>query len=261
MKASSVLKPSPTIRIGTAGWAVPKIHADLCAPSGTHLERYSGVLNAVEINSTFYRPHQAKTFERWAAVTPADFRFVVKLSKSITHEAKLIRSGALLADFFENVRPLADKLGPILIQLPPKLAFDQSTAREFFETIREVHSGPLVLEPRHASWFTLQVDQLLREFKVARAMADPAAGSPAAAEPGGWSGLQYFRLHGSPRKYWSAYEPAYLEALAHRIAGTPASAQSRVVFDNTAQNQAFGNALALRDLLNQLRKERTARSA
>jgi uncharacterized protein YecE (DUF72 family) len=238
---------APLIRIGTAGWVVPKMHAGACAPTGTHLEKYSGVLNAVEINSTFYRPHQSKTFERWATTTPEDFRFVVKLAKSITHEAKLVRAGALLASFFDNVRPLGEKLGPVLVQLPPKLAFDLGTAREFFETVRELHSGPLVLEPRHASWFTLPVDPLLREFEVARAMADPPAGSPAAAEPGGWPGLRYFRLHGSPRKYWSAYEPAALETLATRIRKHPTN--NWVIFDNTAQNHAFADAIALKNLL------------
>jgi uncharacterized protein YecE (DUF72 family) len=239
-------KPSPIIRIGTAGWAVPKIHASACAPTGTHLEKYSGVLNAVEINSTFYRPHQAKTFERWAAVTPEDFRFAIKLAKSITHEAKLTRSGALLAAFFDNVRPLGEKLGPVLVQLPPKLAFDPGTAREFFETVREVYTGALVLEPRHASWFALPVDRLLREFQVARAMADPPAGSALAAEPGGWPGLRYYRLHGSPRKYWSAYELSYLEDLARRIQQEPAD--TWVIFDNTAQNHAFGDALTLKSI-------------
>jgi uncharacterized protein YecE (DUF72 family) len=237
-------KPPSIVRIGTAGWAVPKIHADLCAPTGTHLEKYSGVLNAVEINSTFYRPHQTKTFERWCAVTPEDFSFAVKLAKSITHEAKLARTGALLAAFFENVRPLGEKLGPVLVQLPPKLAFEAGTAREFFDTVRELYTGRLVLEPRHASWFTLPADRLLRDFEVARAMADPPAGSPLAAEPGGWPGLRYYRLHGSPRKYWSAYEPPYLSELAHRIGKKPV--ETWVIFDNTAQNHAFGNALTLK---------------
>ncbi len=240
-------KPSSLIRIGTAGWVVPKIHAAACAHTGTHLEKYSRVLNAVEINSTFYRPHQPKTFERWAATTPEDFRFIVKLAKSITHEAKLVRTGALLSTFFDNIRPLGEKLGPVLIQLPPKLAFDSGIVREFLETVRELHTGPLVVEPRHASWFILPVDRLLREFEVARAMADPPAGSPAAAEPGGWSALRYFRLHGSPRKYWSAYEPAALESLAARLREHPGN--TWVIFDNTAQNHAFADALTLRSIL------------
>src|ERR1700743_2832943 len=140
------------IRIGTAGWVVPKLHAHEVAAEGSHLERYAGVMNGVEINSTFYRPHLARTFERWVDTTPEDFRFAVKLSKVVTHGAKLCRCGAELAAFFDNVRPLGEKLGPVLGQLPPKLTCDDGTAREFFETVRELYSGHVVLEPRHASW-------------------------------------------------------------------------------------------------------------
>ncbi|MDQ2925539.1 MAG: DUF72 domain-containing protein, partial [Acidobacteriota bacterium] len=123
-------------------------------------------MNCVEINSTFYRPHLAKTFERWAASTPNDFRFAVKLSKAITHQAKLCRCGAELAAFFDNIRPLGEKLGPVLVQLPPKLGFDEGAAREFFETLRELYQGAVVIEPRHASWFTPSVSRLIQEFKV-----------------------------------------------------------------------------------------------
>lgn len=231
--------------VGTAGWVVPKQYADQVASEGSHLEKYAGRLNCVEINSTFYRPHQARTFERWAQTSPPEFRFAVKLSKAITHGAKLCRCGAELVAFFDNVRPLGEKLGPVLVQLPPKLSYDDGNAREFFSTLRELHSGPVVLEPRHASWFIPQVDRMLREFEVSRAMADPPQGSALAAEPGGWPQLRYYRLHGSPRKYWSPYEESFLAELAKKITAERRAADAWVVFDNTASNYAFGNALEL----------------
>jgi uncharacterized protein YecE (DUF72 family) len=240
---------SLAIHVGTAGWVVPKLHAHAVAAEGSHLERYAGAMNCVEINSTFYRPHQAKTFERWAATTSEDFRFAVKLSKVVTHGAKLCRCGAELAAFFDNVRPLGEKLGPVLVQLPPKLVFDEGTAREFFETLRELHQGQVVVEPRHASWFAPAVERMLREFEVARAMADPPAGSALASEPGGWTGLRYFRLHGSPKKYWSQYGEEFLLTLAKRIADEKRAKEIWVIFDNTAQNHALGDALALRKML------------
>lgn len=206
------------------------------------------MMNCVEINSTFYRSHQAKTFERWAASTPADFRFAVKLSKTVTHGAKLCRCGAEMAAFFDNVRPLGEKLGAVLVQLPPKLAFEEGVAREFFETLRELHSGSVVLEPRHGSWFAPQVERLLREFTVARAMADPPAGSALAGEPGGWTGLRYYRLHGSPIKYRSAYTDEFLGALAQRLRAEKKAREVWVIFDNTASNHALGNAFTLRKL-------------
>lgn len=235
--------------VGTAGWVVPKQYAEQVAAEGSHLEKYAGRLNCVEINSTFYRPHQAKTFERWASTTPEDFRFAVKLSKTVTHGAKLCRCGAELVAFFDNVRPLGEKLGPVLVQLPPKLGYDDGNAREFFATVRELHSGPVVLEPRHGSWFAPEVDRMLREFEVARAMADPPQGSALAAEPGGWPGLRYYRLHGSPRKYWSAYEPDFLHETAKRVQAEKRAEDVWVIFDNTASNHAFGNAMGLRKML------------
>ncbi len=174
---------SRIIRIGTAGWTLPRAHAHHFPETGTHLERCSQTLNCVEINSSFHRPHQLKTWERWARCTPPDFRFSVKLPKAITHTAQLANSGALLQQFFHEVRGLGDKLGPILVQLPPKLAFDESLAHDFFTTLRELHpqhphSGFIALEPRHASWFTPAVNRLLRSFEIARVAADPPKGSP-----------------------------------------------------------------------------------
>jgi uncharacterized protein YecE (DUF72 family) len=135
------------------------------------------------------------------------------------------------------------------VQLPPRLAFEAGVAQEFFATLRELHTGAVVVEPRHASWFDAQADRLLREFEIARAMADPPAGSPRAARPGGWQGLRYFRLHGSPVKYRSSYSDAYLRELAE-VAGNPGkSTETWVIFDNTAQDHALGNALALTKLL------------
>ncbi len=88
-----------SLRIGTAGWSVPALYAEEMPRGGSHLERYARRLNAVEINSSFYRPHQRKTYERWAQSTPADFRFSVKVPKAITHEARLADCDPLLIVF------------------------------------------------------------------------------------------------------------------------------------------------------------------
>jgi uncharacterized protein YecE (DUF72 family) len=236
------------VRIGTAGWVVPRVHAAAFAAEGSHLERYARVMNCVEINSTFYRPHQAKTFARWAGSVPEDFRFAVKAPKAVTHEAKLCNCGAALASFFSQLVSLGEKLGPVLVQLPPKQAFDEGLVREFFDTLRELYAGLVVVEPRHASWFGREPERLMREFEVARAMADPAAGSPLASEPGGWTGLRYFRLHGSPRKYWSEYSDEFLQGLAKRIVANGEAGETWVIFDNTAGSHALGDAMRLRKI-------------
>lgn len=239
--------PHSPIRIGTAGWTLPKQHAPLFPEEGSHLIRYAQRLNCVEINSSFYRPHRRKTWERWAATTPDDFRFSVKIPKSITHTAKLSRTGALLQEFLDQVHGLGDKLGTLLVQIPPKLAFDEGIAHEFFLTLRELHTDATVLEPRHASWFTPVADRLLRSFEIARVAADPPKGSALAAKPGGWEGLRYYRLHGAPRTYYSDYSEDFLQQFA--ISLSAESVETWTIFDNTALGYATANALRLDVLL------------
>ena len=232
-----------TVRIGTAGWSIPRRVADAFPAEGTGLERYAARFNAAEINSTFYRPHRPGTFERWAASTPDDFRFAVKLSKAITHERRLAETEDLVAAFLADLIPLGGKLGPILVQLPPKLAFDVSVAENFFRALRSAHESAVVCEPRHATWFSEEAGALLRDMRVARVAADPAV-VPEAALPGGWNGLAYHRLHGSPRLYLSEYEPAALDILIGRLAAS--EVETWCVFDNTASGAAASNALDVR---------------
>ena len=235
----------PKIRIGTAGWSVPSRYADTIAPGGTHLQRYARVLNAVEINSSFYKPHQRKTYERWAASVPGDFRFSVKLPKAISHERALANCDDELPRFFEEASGLGDKLHVVLIQLPPKQAFDRAVAARFFKTLRKYTAARVALEPRHASWFTEKVDAWLAVQKIARVAADPAK-IEGAGEIGGYRSLAYYRWHGSPRIYYSDYDTGALTALEARLdADQAAGADVWCIFDNTASGAALGNALAL----------------
>ncbi len=195
-----------------------------------------------------------KTWERWAASTPDTFRFAVKMPKAITHTAKLINTGGLLQTFLDEAQGLnagaMEKLGPLLVQLPPKLAFDEGVAHEFFTTLRELHAGSVVCEPRHASWFAAPVDRLLRDFQIARVAADPSKGSPLAAKPGGWTGLRYWRMHGAPRTYYSPYSSEDIKRVAAEIQNSARkAAETWVIFDNTALGHATENALAMQRLL------------
>jgi uncharacterized protein YecE (DUF72 family) len=235
-----------TIRIGTAGWSFPR---DFDFPAeGTGLERYAARFDCVEINSSFYRPHQRKTYERWAATTPANFRFAVKVPRAITHERRLVEVDDLLARFLDETGGLGDKRGPLLIQLPPSLRFDPAIVEAFLKTWRECTDAATVLEPRHASWFEAAPDQRLADLQIARVAADPAV-VPAAAEPGGWRGLTYRRWHGSPVMYESGYEPEALQALANRLADEAQAAEAWCVFDNTKFGAATRDALTLQSRL------------
>ena len=229
------------IRIGTAGWSAPR-DLDVFPAEGTGLERYAAVFNGVEINSSFYRPHQRKTYERWAASTPAEFRFAVKVPRTITHERRLGEVAEPLARFIDECGGLGEKLGPLLIQLPPSLKFEAGLVEAFLIAWRQASTATSVVEPRHASWFTSEADALLDAFQVARVAADPAV-VPEAAEPGGWPDLTYRRLHGSPAMYKTAYDDGRLEPLAARIA--EAKAPAWVIFDNTQFGAATTDALKL----------------
>jgi uncharacterized protein YecE (DUF72 family) len=243
---------SEAARIGCAGWTIPRQSGDKFASGESHLARYSQTFNCCEINSSFYRPHKKETWERWAASVPADFQFSVKVPKAITHEAKLNCSREVLSAFLEQIEFLREKLGPVLLQLPPSLAFDLSTATKFLSLLREEYSGDVVCEPRHASWFCEQVDDFLREYKVARVAADPAC-VPDAIRPGGSSSLAYFRLHGSPRRYYSAYDEDFLTKLAMKLENLKAGGRVWCIFDNTASGCAAQNALDLNAKLKQSR--------
>ncbi|HEU5135907.1 MAG TPA: DUF72 domain-containing protein [Steroidobacteraceae bacterium] len=218
-------------------------------PGESLLSRYAERLPAVEINSTFYRPHRASTFERWASSVPRAFRFSVKIPNTITHDHQLTNSAKLLKTFLVELEPLGSRLGCLLAQLPPSLAFDSRVARAFFTVLRNQFAGGVAVEPRHASWFGAPADRLMTKFEVARVAADPPR-AESDGKPGGWPGLAYFRLHGSPRTYYSSYQDDYLDVLMDKLR---ALQHRRIptwcIFDNTASGAATGNALSVMERL------------
>src|SRR6187401_1950937 len=151
---TETVEGTPVVRIGTAGWSIPRASAAHFDSSGTHLQRYSRQLSCVEINSSFYRPHAVKTYARWRDSTPPDFRFAVKMPRTITHELKLQDARDAFLSFLAQTDGLAGKRGPILVQLPPSLSFDAAVVTRFLDVVREVYKGPMVCEPRHATWFS-----------------------------------------------------------------------------------------------------------
>jgi uncharacterized protein YecE (DUF72 family) len=231
--------------VGCAGWSVPAAERDQFPTEGSHLERYAARFPSVEIDSSFYRAHRPATYARWAASVPPSFRFAVKLPRTITHEGGLRDTESSLDAFLAEALSLGPKLGCLLVQLPPGLEFIPDRVERFLVALRDRHSGYVVAEPRHPDWFGSEAEQLLRRFHVGRVAADPAP-VPAAAGPGGWPGAVYYRLHGSPRMYYSSYSREYLERLAVRLADH-ARPETPVwcIFDNTALGAATSNALEL----------------
>lgn len=236
------------IEVGTAGWSIPRQYAAHFPSDGTSLERYSSRFRAAEINSSFHRPHRAATWDRWHDSVPDDFRFSVKLPKAITHECRLVEAGQQLATFLDQVERLQDKLAVLLVQLPPKLAFDANTATDFLAALASGSPAKIACEPRHPSWFEPLADETLARLSVARVATDPAI-CPEAAIPGGWRGLAYWRLHGSPIMYRSGYGErvvAYADALKN---AADRGIDAWCIFDNTASSAAMGDALELMNRL------------
>lgn len=239
------------VRVGCAGWSIPSPHAALFGEGESHLARYATRFDVVEVNSTFYRQHEPRTFERWAASVPAGFRFSAKLPKSITHESRLRATGDALSAFFDSVAGLGRKLGGVLVQLPPGLAFDARLADRFFAMVRRRSDTRIACEPRHASWFAPEVDALWERYRIARVAADPSL-SMEAAQPGGPASARwrYWRRHGSPRMYYSAYGDAALRELAaNLVAASGERSPGWCIFDNTAHGHATTDAARLQDML------------
>ena len=248
------------ITIATAGWTVTREAAPRFPGDGTHLARYACELGGVEINSSFYRPHTTAVYAKWAASTPPAFRFAVKMPGAITHELALRGAGRRLEQFLSEVRGLGRKRGPLLVQLPKSQAFDRRVADRFFGLLRDMDRGPVVCEPRHPEWFGDVANRILTAHRIARAAADPIA-CPGAGLPGGWPRLVYYRLHGTPRMYWSRYTPEYIDALAETLTNHCRHAsQVWCAFDNTAWGGAILNALELKDALARATSRRSTRS-
>lgn len=209
------------------------------------LSRYATRFNCVEINSSFHRRHRPATWARWADSVPDDFQFSAKVPKPITHVMRLADCDELLHAFLEDTRGLGAKLAILLVQLPPKLAFDAVIASRFFATLREATAAKVVCEPRHPSWFEDAPTRLMCEQAISRVAADPAPVTGGSL-PGWDPGLSYWRLHGSPQIYRSSYDEQRLGDYARLVSAHP---PAWCIFDNTASSAATENALALQAMV------------
>ncbi len=236
--------------IGTAGWGIPAAVSDEFPGHGSHLDRYARVFGCAEINSSFKHDHRPSTYARWASATPAGFRFAVKMPHHISHRCRLEGAVEPLEHFLGGVGELGERLGPLLLQLPPSLAFDARIANTFFAVLRRRYEGPVVCEPRHADWFGPRAELVFARHRIGRAAADPApvGGSE---RPAGWlgdrvsRGVAYLRLHGTPVVYRSSYSEARIAQWADDVNRWSANRDGWCVFDNTANGAATSNALEM----------------
>ena len=157
--------------------------------------RYAEVFNSVEINSTFYRIPSKKTVQNWKRQVPEGFVFSFKIPQSISHSRSLKYDPEKLDTFLNHIKPLEEKLGPLLLQLPPNLTSEHN---EQLDTILEQLSNYYVaVEFRHEDWFKEETYALLRDHNAALVYVEHPHQPTAQVETGEFT---YIRLEGDRKK-------------------------------------------------------------
>jgi uncharacterized protein YecE (DUF72 family) len=226
--------------IGTSGWQYKDWRGAFYPaklPQRLWLEHYAERFAVVEVNNAFYRLPERSTFQQWRERTPADFVFAVKMSRYLTHVKRLKEPAEPVARFLGRADALGDKLGPVLLQLPPTLKADlaalEETLKQFPRDVR------VAVEPRHESWFSTEVRDLLGHYGAALSWAD-RQGRPLSPL---WetADFGYLRLHEGRARPWPNYGRASLASWIDRVAGSREGVQERFVFFN---NDPGGAAIA-----------------
>jgi uncharacterized protein YecE (DUF72 family) len=162
-----------TLYVGTSGYSYKEWKGNFYPqklPANQMLKFYGEQFRTVEINNTFYRMPKTSVVEAWADSVPADFRFVLKAPKQITHIKVLKDASDAVAYFVEVAGALGKRLGPLLFQLPPTAKKDVPRLRAFLELLPP--SARAAFEFRHASWFDDEVFVLLRDRRAALCIAE-----------------------------------------------------------------------------------------
>lgn len=266
-------------RIGVSGWRYPRWRGDFY-PTGLRqrdeLRYLASRLNSVEINGSFYSLQRPSSYASWRADVPADYVFALKGGRYVTHLKRLRGVETALANFFAS-GPLAlgPTLGPVLWQLPERLALQEHELDEFLRLLPRstdeaaalaaqhdaklpetraltdtTVSQPLrhALEPRHRSFDSDSARAILREHGVAMVVADTAGRWPQLSDS--TADFHYLRLHGEQRLYGGGYSARSLQAWAERIRGwLDAGEPVYVYFDNDADGRAPYDAVALTGLV------------
>jgi len=240
------------IRIGTSGWHY-KHWLGVFYPEDIRasdmLNFYSQIFDTVEINNSFYQLPQATTFDNWKDTVPANFQFVVKASRFITHMKKLKDPKSSTAKFFLGVERLEKKLGPILFQLPPRWNLDLERLREFLRSLPR--EWKYALEFRDASWLVPEVFELMQKQNVAFCIHDFADMKVPVQITANFT---YVRFHGpTSTKYAGSYSTQQLRQWAERIEGWRAKLSAiYAYFNNDPGGAAVRNAITLKQLVGDL---------
>lgn len=235
------------VRIGCSGWSYRDWRERFYPPglpSSRWLEHYSSIFDTVELNATFYRLPTVASARKWADGTPDGFLFAAKASRYLTHMRRLRDMQSGLARFWERLEPLreADKLGPVLWQLPESFHRDDEVLAGALEALPG--EAQHCFEFRHPSWFAEDVYALLEHHGASLALGDDARRELPEAAPIG--PLAYLRLHYGARGRNGNYSEKEIETWRRRIAAWRSRRQVFVYLNNDWQGFAPRNALALR---------------
>lgn len=214
-------------------------------PSKEQLNYYSTQFNTVEINSTFYRRPRPQTLSNWYERTGKDFKFFIKIPKTITHIKRLKETAAETADFCNHIHQgIQEKLAGFLFQMPPSFHYSEEHLEHLFETVSSQYLN--VVEFRHESWWNDEVFEALKKKNMVFSGVSFPKNIPADFIINSDHAV-YYRLHGAPVLFKSEYSETEMENLADEI--KKAGQDVFVYFNNTWGTAALKNALYLKKLL------------
>jgi uncharacterized protein YecE (DUF72 family) len=234
--------------VGTSGWHYDHWR-DVFYPPGLPRSRWLGYycrsFASVEVNNTFYRLPTERAFLSWKKASPRRFLFAVKASRLITHVKRLKEAQEPLNVFLARTRLLAERLGPILFQMPPQMRRDDVRLESFLKVLPP--NLQFVFEFRHSSWLVDEVFELLREYRSGFCIYDmPDLTTPVVAT----TDYAYVRFHGASGLYSSRYSDAELEGWADRLRSLEGAVRSvYIYFNNDAGGYAVENARTMASIL------------
>lgn len=216
-------------------------------PQSRWFEYYCRYFNTFEVNVSFYRFPPLELLRRWYEMSPPDFIFSVKAPRLITHYKQFHDCGKLLSDFYTTIdKGLKEKLGPVLFQLTPRMAYDEEKLERITKSIDQYHQN--ILEFRQKEWWNPNTIKVLKAKKISfcgishpNLPTDVMFTSPPL----------YYRFHGRPRLYVSLYKKQTLQDFLEDVKSKKNIKQAFVYFNNDTNAKSIDNALYLKSLVGQ----------
>lgn len=218
----------------------------------SRLEYYAALFNSIEINSSFYKLPMAGTVRKWSGLVPDNFKFTLKLSKTVTHVKNLDFNRTDVDDFMQVASQIGSKKGCILIQFPPGLHNNLSKLAELIAIIKESdpqNEWTLATEFRHNTWYAENVYRLLEKYNICLVTHDKPGSNPPADEYE--SDSIYLRFHGPGGSYRGSYEDDFLYEYAEYIKGWEKDGKTVYVYFNNTMGDALQNLILLNNNIQQ----------